>query len=150
MTDDEGGLTQLTTDLNVTRENAVTTFVGPLFISSDNDGGFALDLRTVVQDITFFTGYPGYDPERGDITRDDIPTAEVTYVITADSGGSPTTLTALVAPIDADSMTGVAVTSLTGTLANNADGEAFTIDIFVNGYYVGSDATVITVGASRW
>jgi hypothetical protein len=95
VTDDDTGTGSAQTTVVVNPENAVPTYVGPTFASSDpgsNKGEFTVELRAVVQDITFFTGDPLHDNEPGNITRDDIPTGMVTFVIQPMGGGSTVTL----------------------------------------------------------
>ncbi len=139
--DGDGGITQLTTDLVVEQEDAIPNYIGQTFTYVDNNGVLNLELRTIVQDITFFGGT---DVEGGDITRSDIPTATVTYLITPDSGGPATTITVNVEPIDTDPLTGVAVATFTDTFANNQDTEIYIIEIFVDEYYVGDTDTIVT------
>jgi PKD repeat protein len=152
ITDNMGDTTTVSIYLTIAREHAVSTWVGPTFASSDpgsSKGEFTVELRAVVQDVTFF--YPGANPDAdpygGDITRDDVPTGTVTFVITDATNDSPiaTFGNVPVTPIDTDPLTGVAVMTWTDELGKSVDARTFGIKMIVDSFYTGEDETLLTV-----
>jgi subtilisin-like proprotein convertase family protein len=145
--DDDGGSTDHDITLVVTPEDAVLNYAGLLFVTTDpqHQNDLELELRAVVQDITFFGGA---DVEGGDITRDDIPTGTVTFVITNEDGpGTWTIPDVLIQPLAADPLTGVAVYNWieSGFFSNSEVSTTLKVEMIVGDYYTGSEETLVTV-----
>ncbi|MHC4594215.1 MAG: PKD domain-containing protein, partial [Planctomycetota bacterium] len=140
VTDDDDGEGVADTEIIVNPEDAISTYVGPLFVStpSINDTIAIVQLRAVIQDITAVD--PVSDPDSGNITH-----ATVTFVDRDNSNiiaqNVPVEL------IDGAPMTGVATFEWMVDLAS-ADSQSFMIGIIVDGYYSRNDSadnTIVTV-----
>jgi len=143
VTDDDGGEGIADTEIIVNPEDAISTYVGPLFVStpSINDTIAIVELRAVIQDISFYPEDPDFDPNAGNITTSTVKFIKWdngTYTVIA--AGLPVQL------IDpADSTTGAAIYQWSVDLGN-LDSESFTVGIIVERHYSSPDEeTVITV-----
>ena len=153
VTDDDGGKTDTSIFVTVEPEVAVPTYAASLFYTTDprNPNHLEMELRVVVQDISFFAGHLDYDPDAGEITHvspDGLPTATVTFEITNQDGPGSWTLSVVpVLPLDSDPRTGVSVATLSLPDLFGDKDVATTLEIttLVEGFYSGSELVLVTV-----
>ncbi len=153
VTDDDGGKTDVSILLTIEPEDAVPTYAASLLYTTDprNPNQLEMELRAVVQDISFFAGHPDYDPDAGEITHvspDGLPTATVTFEITNQDGPGSWTLSGVpILPLDADPLTGVSVATLSVPDLFGDKDVATTLEITtsVEGFYFGSEVVLVTV-----
>jgi hypothetical protein len=131
-----------TTPLTITKENARATYTGLLFVStpSTSTNSATITLRATIQDITAVL--PATDPDGGDIRN-----ATVKFV---DRDASDAVLcTATVGLINAaDSKTASASCDWTASMSSSDNSVHFTIGIVVDGYYTrneSEDDAVVTL-----
>jgi hypothetical protein len=141
--DKDGGEGTATFTITVTKEDARVTYTGVTFVStaSVNTPSATVQLAATIQDITAVLGDLAYDPYAGNITN-----ASVQFVDRDHSNAVLCTATVvLINP--ADSKTGTASCSFTGTVDNSGSTQ-YTIGIVVGNYYIrnsSEDDSVVTV-----
>jgi hypothetical protein len=120
-------VTNPTTPLTITKENAIVTYTGPLFVGSSSTGAATITMTATVQDDA--------DGSRGDIRNAVVKFYNgVTFIGQAPVG--------LVNP--SDTTTGTAVYQWSVNIGNS-DSETYVVSASANNYYTGSDTTDITV-----
>ncbi|MDX9839773.1 MAG: hypothetical protein RBT39_19605, partial [Azoarcus sp.] len=141
VTDDDGSSGSADATIDVTREDAVPTYVGPLFVSTPSiDVTTAIvELRAVIQDVTLYPQNDDWDPHAGNVTG-----ALVTFVnLDTDTVIAEDVPVQLIDP--ADPLTGVAIYAWAVDLGN-ADSASITVGYVVEGFYTcAEEETVITV-----
>jgi len=127
VTDDTGGTSTTTFTIVVTAENAEATYTGDMLAFTPPGGSSAsVVLRATVRDSSLYTA----DAEAGDIRN-----ATVTFKEGA---------TTLCGPL-AVSLIGGATTTGTASCSKSLGLGAHSVDVFVNGYYVGSSSSIVEV-----
>ncbi|GAA4464428.1 hypothetical protein GCM10023189_43590 [Nibrella saemangeumensis] len=131
-------ITSSTNSLTVTKENAIATYTGALFASTSgsNSSAAIVTLSATIQDITAVPSDPAYDPYLGDIKN-----ATVTFRILETGQTIPATI-GYVNP--GDTKTGTATVNWSIDIGT-AESKQFTVQVLVNGYYIGNDQTVVTI-----
>ncbi len=121
----------------INKENAVATYTGAMFASTANSTSSTatVTLAATIQDITAVIGDANYDPNAGDIAK-----ATLQFVI----DGTPLPPTPIGYVNSGDTKTGTATVNWTADIQQN-DSKQFTVQILINGYYIGQDNVVITV-----
>lgn len=141
VTDGDGGTGFADTTIVVAPEDARSTYVGPMFVStlSINETIAIVELRAVIQDITFYPEDANWDPNAGHIT-----TSTMSF-INFDTGETIEARLDVLLIDPSDPTTGVAVCEWVVNLGN-ADSESFTVECVVDGFYsCPAEQTVITV-----
>jgi hypothetical protein len=139
--DDDGGAGVADTTITVDPEDARSTYVGPLFVSTSSiDDSIAMvELRAVIQDIAACPGDPDWDADAGNITA-----ATVTF-LNLDTGGNIASAVPVKLIDPNDPTTGVAVFVWKVDLGN-ANSDSVAIEVEVDGHYWSPrEVTVITV-----
>ncbi|UKM66538.1 HYR domain-containing protein [Flavobacteriaceae bacterium GSB9] len=114
---------------DITQENSNVNYIGNEITATQSTTNLTaiLDLRVSIQDIL--------DAHRGDIQN-----ATVSFVLDGTIIMAATPISQLV-----DSHTGIISMAHTVELSKQSTSETYTLEILVDGYYIGSDQTVITV-----
>ena len=121
----------------INKENAIATYTGAMFASTANSTSSTatVTLAATIQDITAVIGNANYDPNAGDIAK-----ATLQFVI--DGVPLPPTPIGYVTP--GDTKTGTATVNWTADIGQS-NSKQFTVEVIINGYYIGDDKAVITV-----
>jgi PKD repeat protein len=132
VTDDDGGEGYADATIVVQPEDARSTYVGPMFVStpSIDETTAVVELRAVIQDITLYPEDENWDEQAGNITMSTVSFFRIDNgVKTAIKEGLEV---ALVDP--SDPTTGAAVFEWPVNL-NSADSESYTVECVVGGAY---------------
>jgi hypothetical protein len=143
VTDPEDATDTKTISIVVNKEDARTTYTGPMLVSTpcEDCSEATVPLRATIQDITAVTSDPAFDPDAGDITN-----ASVTFV-NRDNADAVLCATDVVLLDTSDPTTGTATCDWQPDIGNN-DGLDFTVGIVVGSYYTrnsSEDNTVVVV-----
>ncbi len=137
-----------TTSLTITQEDARVTYAGNIFVGIPlSSTSASITLIATIQDITAVTGDPAWDNYPGDIRN-----ATVTFV-NRDASNAPLCTASVLLVNSSDSKTGSVTCTFTGTVGSSGSTQ-YTVGIVVggvtvpSGYYTrnaSTDDTVVTI-----
>jgi hypothetical protein len=128
----------VTFDIVVIQEDARSTYTGPLFLGSDEDGEFTLYLRATIQDISLVTDDPATDEYPGDIRN-----AAVRFL--DETGAELCAAPAVELIFSGNEQLGSAECTYQGTLDNNENERPMGVTVVVENYYVDTSDNEVTV-----
>jgi hypothetical protein len=140
VTDPDGLSDTKAVDIVVTKEDARTTYTGPLMVSTGCEAcsTAVVPLRATIQDITAVMSDPAYDPDAGNITN-----ATVSFV-DRNNGDAVLCSSNIVLLDPSDQKVGTAFCDWTADLGNSP-GLDYVVGVVVNGYYTRNSSDEDTV-----
>ena len=124
-----------TFEITVEREDARSTYSGPLFLSSAEDGSFTVTLMATIRDITAVD--PATDPDAGDIRNASVHFEDETGASLCSA--SPVTLV-----FAGDETVGSASCDYNGSLGNNEE-LPLEVTVVVENYYIDTSDNEVVV-----
>jgi PKD repeat protein len=127
-----------TFDIVVVQEDARSTYTGPLFLGTDEEGNFSVYLRATIQDISLATDDPANDAYPGDIRN-----ATVRFV--DDTGAELCAAPAVDLIFAGNEQLGSAECVYSGTFGKTEDERPIEVTVVVDNYYVDTSDNEVVV-----